>query len=657
MRLILKKNRWLSHFFRLHTVHWQSTHSFSLSLPVDSTVFGKTKNNKQIIATTTTTRERYNHSRLRGGGRDKKKTKQENHKRTNKRTNKMDSSYDSDDLPEGVDGLFDQSIFDNLNKELDDLRESFDLIDTTAKKGSMKDGDDDNDYDSDSDGDDSGSVEESAPSGISAVAAGGGTKKNNDDDDDDDDYDSDYHEYDEDDPDSGENKLFSMMDDLVMQLQMDLKEGDDNDDHHPSTTPRSKTDAVTTQTPDQLVNKSSSGNSATKPRSDSMGTAGSTGSGRKRAAAATPEDREKGLRLHMQVRSLLKRVTDMATHATDEEDDEDSDEEEHVGFHQTEEKEGDVGCAGATTGSAGTPIRRKRGDSSADQIERLLGAIENYSQSHTPSPSRSKAISSQNSTNNNASIESPASVNDPDDSVALVEKGPTEEEHAKTARAMSGLLQKKRREYLLRRKHEEDSPKKKEIKADRDHQDGKEDENNIDDAELVAEMRNASIREAVTVSAEEEQLRKEQQEEKLRQHRRSQEELLRRRVQLMRQQQLLQQKEQLLLQHQYMMQQGQLYQQQQQQQQALAARQQSVNTTATTNKNKKKKGKKKRTNKHRKGKRKVKPVGTGGGNYPGGYPMHHPQHNAVSRKTLQALYAKLLALDEQLSAEYGDCAQ
>lgn len=530
----------------------------------------------------------------------------------------VDDSYDDDDLPD-VGRLFDESILDSLNKELEDLRESFDLLD--ARGGGSPDVDDE--YDSDVADND--------------VAGGGGGSDNDDDDGNYDDDDSDYDDYDDDDPDSGEKQLFSMMDDLVMQLQMDLKEefastdsGTTDDVDHPVLGNETLSTASTpgkavVETPDQLVCRQS------KPRSDSVGTSGSNGSMR------TPEEREKGMRLHLQVRSLLKRVTDMTTigerrdfvAGTNDDDDDDDTITEEAPSQETQN-------------NSDTAERRKRSDPGAAQIQRLLGALESYSLSLPPSSFRKNAFNLITSSEADAvaiSADSTGSSQEASAAAPVAAPGSdfTEQNHAKTARAMSSLMQRKRREFLMRKKSQKDG-------QGAETNNKNEDDN---DAERAAEIRSAAIRETIPVqttpeplSAEEEQRRRQQQQEKLRQHRQSQEELLKRRTQLLRQQQLLQQKEELLLQHQFMM-----HQSQQQEQMANHMH------GADTNKNKKKKKGRKRTNKHKQRKPKVKTMG------PNGCYASHPQQAAVSRKTLQALYAKLLALDEQLSAEYGDCAQ
>ena len=80
---------------------------------------------------------------------------------------------------------------------------------------------------------------------------------------------------------------------------------------------------------------------------------------------------------------------------------------------------------------------RKRGDSSADRLERLLGAISTYSKSPTTPVNSHMEETSKTSTGNRVvkGEDTPVVAGDP----------------SKTARAMSSYTQRKRREYLLRK--------------------------------------------------------------------------------------------------------------------------------------------------------------------------------------------------------------
>jgi hypothetical protein len=88
--------------------------------------------------------------------------------------------------------------------------------------------------------------------------------------------------------------------------------------------------------------------------------------------------------------------------------------------------------------SAG-PQGRKRGDSSADRLERLLGAISTYSYSKSPAAPIDSHTEETSKTSRESRVvkgeEAPFVAGDP----------------SKTARAMSSYTQRKRREYLLRK--------------------------------------------------------------------------------------------------------------------------------------------------------------------------------------------------------------
>lgn len=485
------------------------------------------------------------------------------------------------------DGLFDESIFESLmtlDQEIENLRQSFDILDAAGGDSNNCNNDDDDDFSSGGDDDSF--------------------------DDDSSDYDNDYD--DDEDPESGETKLSSMMDDLVEELQMELKEeaatevlGDKDDDENQNN------DTVQPTFPASLL-PSSSGEvvpSYALPNTPPSGPSKSSSN----LPVRLPEDREKGILLHQHVRSLLRRVTDMAT--ISEKDDSFQPEMKQDNYEEASNQEVNM---------SQSYERRKRSDSSAEQIKRLLGAIESYSQSRTPSPSHRSTNSVNVPVNNHGSVPSEHVSDESDDDASQIKS-----DKAKTARAMSNLTQRKRREYLLRRQALDDE----------------EDNRPPNPQPQIPVPVAAAPTHSQTASTSIEQRQQQEHQQRLQQQRRRQEELLQRRARLLRQQQVLQQKEQLLLEQQRLVQHGQ---------------NQEPSQTTTSSQNKKKKGRRKRTNKHKKRRPKVTPVevDSPGRRMAGNNTAtlnSSQQAASVSRKTLEALYAKLLALDERLTQEYGDC--
>mmetsp|Transcript_10224 Transcript_10224/g.18644 ORF Transcript_10224/g.18644 Transcript_10224/m.18644 type:complete len:407 (+) Transcript_10224:140-1360(+) len=290
-------------------------------------------------------------------------------------------------MDEGLDyqneALFDTSVLDSLNKLTDELNE--DLL---------------------TDGSDS-------------VAAS-------------DSYDSDDYSMDDDeDPDSGENKLFSMMDDLVMELQMEIEDTGDEIEEKDDPVPELEEEnnpVVATEGRSEVLSPKSD----TNENSESVSNGGSSQSILNKLSPAdrsnnlnlnnisASERAEKVHRLHLHVKSLLRRVADMA-------------QENQVAPTVAE---GDSTPVSLTLqgedakGMAGRP----RGDSSADRLERLLGAIATYSSS----PGRGGTPLTERARTNG-------------DEGPVVNDGTDEENRNKTVRAMSSYTQRKRREYLLRK--------------------------------------------------------------------------------------------------------------------------------------------------------------------------------------------------------------
>jgi hypothetical protein len=267
---------------------------------------------------------------------------------------------------ESGDGLlFDSSVLDSLNKLTDEIQEDL-----------LTDGDSDEGSDS---------------------------------------YDSDDYTDEDDDPDSGENKLFNMMDDLVMELQMELQDDDAmpvmeavDDNNAPNDTPtasveddsndKKQSESTTPQPSPQkenAVNVAAAQDESKPPSSPSPPPATYIPpTDRTNVPLSEYERAEKQRRMHAQVKLLLHRVSIMA--------------------EQAEAQERSQGAADPNHPAVGG---RPRGDSSADKLERLLGALSSYS----PPPTATPAF-------------------------ATLPEG-----QAKTARAMSSYTQRKRREYLLRK--------------------------------------------------------------------------------------------------------------------------------------------------------------------------------------------------------------
>ncbi|KAG7346710.1 hypothetical protein IV203_005779 [Nitzschia inconspicua] len=224
-------------------------------------------------------------------------------------------------------------------------------------------------------------------------------------------YDSDEYTDDDEDPDSGENKLFNMMDDLVMELQMELQDADHlpvieaikddkgaeaNDTSTPAKDESEVTALQSTQDFENAVDGSTGEDSKPSSSPSTLPTNSIPPSDRTNVPLLDHERVEKQRRLHAQVKLLLHQVSMMAEQAGAEESHQDDVEDQ-------------------TTASTGRP----RGDSGADKLQRLLGAISSYS---TPPTTAPQTVSNT-----------------------------IPDEQAKTARAMSSYTQRKRREYLLRK--------------------------------------------------------------------------------------------------------------------------------------------------------------------------------------------------------------
>lgn len=189
---------------------------------------------------------------------------------------------------------------------------------------------------------------------------------------------------DDEDPDSGENQLFTMMDDLVTELQMELKDEETDGAIEADTEPHVVVESEKEETTADQQNEDEPYDTSDVEHVPVIC---------EPSAATVPavdrERLEKQRRLHVQVKSLLQRVTVLA--------------------HETE--------TDRVTEDAPANGARKRVDSSADRLEQLLGALSSYS--NPPA---------QDSTQTTIS-----------------------EDQAKTAKAMSSYTQRRRREYLLRK--------------------------------------------------------------------------------------------------------------------------------------------------------------------------------------------------------------
>ncbi|KAG7364677.1 hypothetical protein IV203_037879 [Nitzschia inconspicua] len=224
-------------------------------------------------------------------------------------------------------------------------------------------------------------------------------------------YDSNEYTDDDEDPDSGENKLFNMMDDLVMELQMELQDDEPSpvieavkDDKgaevNDTSTPEDESEVTALQSTQEIENAVDGSTGEDSIPSSSPSRLHTTNSippsDRTNVPLLDHERVEKQRRLHTQVKLLLHQVSMMAEQAEAEESHRDDVEDQ-------------------TTASTGRP----RGDSGADKLQRLLGAISSYS---TPPTTAPQTVSNT-----------------------------IPDEQAKTARAMSSYTQRKRREYLLRK--------------------------------------------------------------------------------------------------------------------------------------------------------------------------------------------------------------
>jgi hypothetical protein len=243
-------------------------------------------------------------------------------------------------------------------------------------------------------------------------------------------YDSDEYTDDDEDPDSGENKLFNMMDDLVMELQQELhncdqfmlieanaEKNDAVNDNNTADADEEVVNGTTIFEPTPQNENLFTVSTDEQEKEDYHPTFSTCASMRPpeldnkrsldRTNASFPENEgaEKQRRLHTQVKKLLHHVSMLTELA------------------ESEEKPEDEVTVGLAAGD-----RRKRGDSSADKFEELLGALSSYSTSTEEEPA-------------------PAD----DEAAAVAPTTFVSEEQAKTARAMSGYTRRRRRQYLLRK--------------------------------------------------------------------------------------------------------------------------------------------------------------------------------------------------------------
>jgi hypothetical protein len=383
---------------------------------------------------------------------------------------------DSGDDEHGSD-LFDSSVLDSLKKLTEEIHEDLRADDAMAVPSRSSSGSYDS-YDDDGDGDD----------------------------DDDDDYSDD-----DEDPDSGETKLFSMMNDLVMELQVELEQTENEEmDEAKDVTP-----ALTVLKNQAIVEPiEEEENEHTVPRpSPSIGDAenrcggdGAEHSGFGHRGLIPPADStnlprvsdhnktEKQARLRQHVKSLLRRVADL-THANQDgagnhtwndfrsafTEDDGGSQKESGGGYQPETTDFVAGSTEGATylgSNCNATGQRPRGDSGADRLERLMGAISHYSKStdpktSTPSlhaghdvilesvPSEStESISNQRIGGVEGPDEQLESTNGNDQNSKTIGAGSYDDEAAgegsNTAREMSKFTQRKSREYITREQSSSD---------------------------------------------------------------------------------------------------------------------------------------------------------------------------------------------------------
>jgi hypothetical protein len=305
---------------------------------------------------------------------------------------------DDDSGDEHHPGLFDESVLDSLNKLTEEIHEDLRADNDNDHHNSVAAGGDCNDgyYSSDDDYDDH---------------AGG------------------YSDDDED-PESGENQLFSMMDDLVMELQMELKQSGEGemlippivDGQHgmlgmnemdtstptkPSSPPlenNTENDRVIVVSPDPT---SEGGQQGFMPPVDCTNFPSSHAPKHNNHSKS-----EKQLRLQQHVKSLLRRVADMAstnqdgsmnnTTATFTTDDNNNGDtfstlectDTTSAIANNQQPTADTGLMPTPndddpnlsfeSSSAAGPQSRRRHSSGVDRLERLLGAISSYKSVRDP---------------------------------------------------------------------------------------------------------------------------------------------------------------------------------------------------------------------------------------------------------------------------------
>lgn len=317
---------------------------------------------------------------------------------------------------------------------------------------------------------------------------------------DDDDYDEGEYSDDDEDPDSGETQLFSMMDDLVMQLQMELKQvGEEGGGDETETLSPAKVDsqAIREVGQQEAVVKTMSPPSPLKENAENLDVTSTEPSDVLTQGLVPPLDctnlphisshnsAEKQIRLHQHVKSLLRRVSDLASPTSQDGarrnlgDDYSTASKEEDGSSQNESAPQQNEEESNLWPNSNTPVESPRGDSSADRLERLMGAISNYSKARDPSSLASiqtghgvilgqEPTESTNAANAQvvgvveATDELPGTASDAYEQPAIIgEAGSADddggiESTSKTRAAMSIYTQRKRREYLLRKKSPEE---------------------------------------------------------------------------------------------------------------------------------------------------------------------------------------------------------
>jgi hypothetical protein len=375
---------------------------------------------------------------------------------------------DDDSGDEHHAGLFDPSVLDSLNKLTEEIHEDLRADDDSAVYSSGS-------YNSDDEYDDAG-----------------------------------YSDDDED-PESGENQLFSMMDDLVMELQMELKQSGEGELGVDVTTPPPPVldrNAVRSGGHEEDAEKAIPKPFPSIENTENSGIVSPEPTNHGSQGLIPPVDctnlqqvpnhskSEKQLRLHQHVKSLLRRVADLtyasqegATNSTGDGNATSSSEDNHESDLRAELESGDIQQQ-PTADVVRTPNeevpnlctndnavgRRQRGDSSADRLERLLGAISNYrsvrdSSNLSPSvhaghgaafdsdPSEStRSVSAQRIDVVNVSDETQETTSGDYQNPVTVGKVQTTrsvdeaaEDTYNAARAISIFTQRKRREYIVRK--------------------------------------------------------------------------------------------------------------------------------------------------------------------------------------------------------------